>query len=240
MPGWDGISVPELVQAHYPVPVLLDNDVNIMAVGEYTAGWRDEISDLLFIKVGTGIGCGVILSGKIQRGAQGTAGDIGHIRVADHGTCHCGNVGCVEAVAGGDALASELRKAGIAAEGSRDVARLVADGNPLAASLIRGAGRYLGEVVASAVNLVNPSVVVIGGDVAMTHDRFLAGIREVVYQRSTPLATQHLRITESRLGDRAGVVGGAAMVLDQILSPATVDDMIAADRRTTPLAANAD
>jgi predicted NBD/HSP70 family sugar kinase len=227
MPGWDGVAIPELIHARHPVPVLVDNDVNIMAVGEFSAGWRDQTDDFLFIKVGTGIGCGVVLHGRIHRGAQGTAGDVGHIRVADHGTCHCGNIGCVEAVASGDALAAELRAAGVQIDGSRDVARLVSEGNTKATSFVRAAGRYLGEVVASAVNLFNPSVVVIGGDIALAHEQFLAGVREIVYQRSTPLATQHLRITESRLGDRAGVIGAAAMVLDEILSPAAVDAMIA-------------
>jgi predicted NBD/HSP70 family sugar kinase len=226
MPGWDGVVIPDLVQARFPVPVLVDNDVNIMAVGEY-GGWRDEVDDFLFIKVGTGIGCGVVLNGRIHRGAQGAAGDLGHIRVADHGTCHCGNVGCVEAVASGDALAAGLRAAGFDVADSRDVVRLVREADSKATSLVRTAGRYLGEVVAAAVSMFNPSVVVVGGDVAMAHERFLAGVREVVYQRSTPLATRFLRISESRLGDRAGIIGAAAMVLDQILSAAAVDRMIA-------------
>jgi predicted NBD/HSP70 family sugar kinase len=227
MPGWDGVAIPELVQSVYSVPILVDNDVNMMAVGEHAMGWPEPADDLLFIKVSTGIGSGVILNGRIHRGAQGTAGDIGHVRVADHGVCHCGNVGCVEALASGDVLAATLREGGIEADGSRDVARLVREGNQEAGRLIRAAGRYLGEALATAVNLLNPSVILIGGEVALAHENFLAGVRDVVYRRSTALATQNLSIIESRLGERAGVIGAAAMVLDQVLSPAAINEWLA-------------
>jgi predicted NBD/HSP70 family sugar kinase len=224
MPGWDAFSIPEWFRERWgDVPVLVDNDVNIMALGEYWEHWR-EVDHVLFVKVGTGIGSGIVLNGRIHRGADGAAGDIGHI-VTDHDdvVCRCGNTGCLEAIAGGHALAQRLSAAGYEAETSRDVVRLVREGNTDAIRLVRDAGRALGQVLAACVNLVNPSVVVVGGDIGDVHEHLLAGLREVVIQRSLPLATGNLRIVSSRLGDRAGVTGAAIMVVDHILTPAAVD-----------------
>ncbi len=160
MPGWDGYGVSARLRERYGAPVLVDNDVNIMALGEYWARWRDT-AHLLFVKVGTGIGCGVITDGRIHRGAQGAAGDIGHIHVPDHDDviCRCGNLGCLEAIAGGGAMAARLTEAGISADNSRDVVRHVRDGRPEAMRLVRQAGRELGGVLASAVNFFNPGVI---------------------------------------------------------------------------------
>lgn len=231
MPGWDGVLIPERLNRTFPVPVLVDNDVNIMAIGEYGAHWRDLVDDLLFIKVSTGIGCGIIAGAEIHRGAQGAAGDIGHIRVeAQHAiVCHCGNVGCVEAVAGGEALSRRLGELGYDCPDARSVARMVRGGNSDAARLVRDAGRALGEVLAGLVNGFNPAVIVIGGDVAEAHTQLIAGVREVIYQRSTALATRDLELVVSRLGDRAGVVGATTMVLDHILAPDAVDAAVAAN-----------
>ncbi len=228
MPGWDGYSIPERFAA-LEVPVLVDNDVNIMALGEHWATWR-EADHLIYIKVGTGIGCGIVLGKAIHRGAQGAAGDIGHIRVVDdeESVCSCGNIGCLEAIAGGAALARRLSEAGTDAKNSRDVVRLVREGNPLAVRLVRQAGRLLGEVLAAATNLFNPAVIVIGGDVSHAHEQLFAGIRETVYQRSLPLATRHLRIVRSELDDRAGVVGAAVMAIEHVFSPDSVDAAIGA------------
>lgn len=227
MPGWDDYPVPEAF-ADFRVPVLVDNDVNIMALGEYWTTWRHDIDDLLFIKVGTGIGCGIVASGRIHRGAQGAAGDLGHVRVpsAADALCRCGNVGCVEAVAGGQAIADRLRDQGHATADARSVVQLVRDGDPEATREVREAGRVLGQVLAAAVNFFNPSVLVIGGDVANAREQLLAGVREVVYQRSLPLATRHLRLVPARLGDGAGVVGASVMVLEHIFAPAAVDGLL--------------
>jgi predicted NBD/HSP70 family sugar kinase len=232
MPGWDGYAIPERFTDRYSVPVLVDNDVNIMALGEHWTHWS-RVDHLLFIKVGTGIGCGVVVDGQIHRGADGAAGDIGHIRVAvggeaDEVTCTCGNVDCLEAHAGGGAMAARLRAHGLDAAHSRAVVELARSGEAAAVQLVRESGRLIGEVLAALVNLHNPSVIVIGGDVSRAHEQLLAGIREVVYQRSLPLATRHLRIVRSQLEDRAGVIGAAVMVIEHVLSPATVDAAIAA------------
>ena len=224
MPGWDGYGVASRLREKFGVRVLVDNDVNVMGVGEHWTRWRSS-SHLLFVKVGTGIGCGIISEGHLLRGAQGAAGDIGHVRVSGHDDvlCRCGNYGCLEAVAGGQALASQLQAIGFPARNSRDVVAQVRSGNPEAVALVRQAGRGLGEVLATAVNLFNPNVIVIGGDLAHADDALLASVREVTYQRSTPLSTREIRIVRSQLDDRAGVIGAAIMTIEAIFEPAAVD-----------------
>ncbi len=224
MPGWDGFPVPEWLGSRLGAPVLVDNDVNIMALGEHWAA-RPEADHLIFVKIGTGIGCGIISDRRLHRGAQGAAGDIGHIRVASalDTVCRCGNVGCLEAVASGAAMSAKLSADGVRAEDSRDVVRLVRGGNTHAVQLIRQAGREVGDVLASIVNFFNPSVIVVGGDISEAGEQVLAGLREVIYSRSLPLATQHLTITASELGDRAGVIGAAVMVIEHVLAPGSVD-----------------
>jgi len=228
MPGWNGFPIPRWFAAHYDAPVLVDNDVNIMALGEHWANWR-ETEHLMFVKVGTGIGCGIVAGRAIHRGAQGAAGDIGHIRLPGHEDvrCRCGNLGCVEAVAGGGALARRLTEAGLEAADSRDVVRLLRADDATAVRMVREAGRYLGEVLAGCVNFFNPGVIVIGGDVGEAPE-LLAGVREVTIQRSLPLATGELAIVASRLGDRAGVVGAAIMVVEHVLAPDVVDRVVQA------------
>jgi predicted NBD/HSP70 family sugar kinase len=227
MPGWDGYPIPERFEG-FGAPVLVDNDVNIMALGEHWSNWRNT-EHLVFIKVGTGIGCGIVADRRIHRGAEGAAGDIGHIRVTDDPSaiCSCGNVGCVEAIAGGRALARQLRELGVEAQNSRDVVTLTRAGNPHAVRLVRQGGRYLGEVLSAITNFFNPAVVVISGDIAHAHEQLFAGVREIVYQRSLPLATRHLRIVRSELDDRAGVIGAAVTAIEHVFSPEAVDATIA-------------
>lgn len=224
MPGWDRFDVPGRLHESYPVPVLVDNDVNIMALGERRLHLRD-VDDLVLIKVATGIGAGIVSGGVLQRGAQGTAGDLGHVRVpgADEVLCRCGNTGCLEAVAAGPALAAAVRAEGVPAETGGDVVDLVRAGSQPAMAVVRQAGRDIGEVVATMVNLINPSVVVIGGQVAGAGEHLLAGIRESVYQRSLPLATEHLRIVTSRAGGEAAVLGASALAIEHVLSPDAVE-----------------
>jgi predicted NBD/HSP70 family sugar kinase len=224
MPGWDRYDVPAHLQRAFDVPVLIDNDVNIMALGERHAHLA-EVDDLVFIKVSTGIGAGIVSGGRLQRGAQGTAGDVGHVRVARAGDtlCRCGNQGCLEAIASGPALAAVLRDRRLDVDDSHGVVALVRQGQPLAVQAVRQAGRDLGEVVATMVNLINPSAVVVGGTLAEAGESLLAGIREVVYSRSLPLATEHLQVLTARAGERAGVIGAAALAIDHVLSPASID-----------------
>jgi predicted NBD/HSP70 family sugar kinase len=228
MPGWDGFDVPGYLSEALGAVVLVDNDVNVMALGEHFSHWRDA-DHLVLVKVATGIGSGIISDGHLLRGAHGAAGDLGHIQVPGGGDvpCRCGNTGCLEAVASGAAVAARLRALGIDAASSGDVVRLARAGSVPATQLLRDAGRDIGEVLASVVSLLNPSLIVLGGGLSQAGEHLLAGVREVVYRRSLPLATQHLRIVESRTGDRAGVVGAAVLVLEHALAPDQVDRLLA-------------
>ncbi|MEU1897100.1 ROK family transcriptional regulator [Nocardiopsis dassonvillei] len=227
MPGWDNFDVPGYVHDRLDVPVLVDNDVNIMAIGEHHTAWP-EASHLMFVKVATGIGCGIVSEGSVYRGAQGAAGDMGHIHVpsGDERPCRCGNTGCLEAVASGAALAAALTAEGVPASGARDVVELSRNGSVPALRALRQAGRDIGEVLAASVNMFNPSVIVIGGALALAGDHLLAGVREIIYQRSLPLATEHLSIVSSVAGESAGVVGAAFMVIEHCLSPEHADALI--------------
>jgi glucokinase-like ROK family protein len=227
MAGWHMHPIKDRFAARYGAPVLVDNDVNIMALGEYWV-MEPKVDDFVFVKVGTGIGSGLILGGVLHRGANGAAGDIGHVRASsDDVVCRCGNNGCLEALAGGAAIAGRLSDSGLEASGSRDVVRFVEQGNELATRSVRDAGRLIGQVLASMVNLLNPSMIMIGGDLARAESQLLAGIREVVYQRSTTLSTTDLSIVVSSLGDRSGVIGAAAMAIDHIMTPRAVDEALA-------------
>jgi len=233
MPGWDRFDVPTHVRRSYDVPVLIDNDVNIMALGEQRTQFPD-VQDLVLFKVATGIGAGIIAGGVLQRGAQGTAGDVGHIRVRrpSQDLCRCGNIGCVEAVAAGPAIARELRAHGTDAVSASDVADRVRAGDLTAIRAVREAGRDIGGVVAMVVNFINPAVVVVGGTLAEAGEHLIAGIREEVYRRSLPLATEHLQIVASATGERSGVLGAAALAISHVLSPEAIErasqDLLAA------------
>jgi glucokinase-like ROK family protein len=231
MPGWDRYAVRERF-ADYQVPVWVDNDVNVMAVGERRAGIARGHDNVVFVKIGTGIGAGIVVKGRLHRGAQGCAGDVGHIQVTDDPAvvCRCGNIGCLEALAGGGALGRDAESAARAGRSpflstlleekgsldAADVARGASHGDPTCFELLTNAGRLVGHMLASVVNFFNPSLIVIGGGVAGAGDQLLATIRETVYRRSLPLATRELVVKRSELGDRAGVVGAAAIVTDEL------------------------
>ena len=229
MPGWHDVDIPAHLNRHFPGPVLVDNDVNLMALGEYVTSWSDT-SHLLLVKVATGIGAGIVSDGRLMRGALGSAGDLGHVQVAGaspDAICRCGNIGCLEAVAAGPAIAAKLRTSGLDVGGSQDIVDAVAAGDIAALRAVREAGRDLGTVLATCVNLLNPSVIVIGGKLSEAGEYLLAGVREVVYQRSLPLATNDLRIVSSSAAGQGGILGASAMVVDAVLAPRAVDDYVA-------------
>lgn len=221
MPGWDHYDVVGHVGRELRVPVLVDNDVNLMALGEHATA-HPEVEHLFFVKVATGIGGGIISSGQLHRGASGSAGDLGHVRSPQGGDvlCACGNQGCLEAVASGPAIAARLREKGLEAQRAVDVVRLVDAGNMVAAAEVREAGRIIGATLAGCVSLLNPSVIVVGGLLARAGDHLLAGVREVVYTRSLPLATGNLQILPARTGRDAAIVGAAVMVTQRVLDVA--------------------
>jgi glucokinase len=230
MPGWDRFDVPDYLASSFDAPVLVDNDVNIMALGEREHAWP-HVDHLIFVKVATGIGSGVISSGLLQRGAQGTAGDIGHVYVARGADvpCACGNRGCLEALASGPALARALAATGLTASSSQDVVEFVKRGNIDAIQAVRQAGRDIGEVLTTCVSLINPSAIVLGGSLAQAGEHLIAGVREVVYTRSMPLATEHLQITQSKLGPDAGVLGASMLAIHHALAPESIEAMVASN-----------
>ncbi|MFP5343259.1 MAG: ROK family protein [Candidatus Limnocylindria bacterium] len=246
MPGWDGYPIRERFAERFDAPVWVDNDVNVLALGEWRAGIAQGHDNVVVVKIGTGIGAGIISDGRIHRGAQGSAGDVGHIQVVEDAgiVCRCGNVGCLEALAGGaaigrngEAAAQEGRSARLRAAldehgrvTAEDVARAAAFGDPAAIELLGTAGRRVGHMLASVVNFFNPSLVVVGGGVAQSGDQLLAAIRETVYRRSLPLATRELLIQRSSLGLLGGVIGASALVLDQLFALGSIDRWLTAGR----------
>ncbi|MFD3686913.1 ROK family transcriptional regulator [Nocardiopsis sp. NPDC058631] len=226
---WAGVALAPLVAERFPVPVMVDNDVNVMALGEHIAGGHGHPDDMVFVKVSTGIGAGLLSGGRLLRGSLGAAGEIGHIPVRDGGglPCRCGNTDCLEAVAGGRRLLEQAAERGRRADTLKDLVALAVGGDPVAVTLVREAGRRLGEALAGAVNLLNPEVIVLGGDLSEAYDHLVAGVREVVFQQCTALATRQLRVVSSSLWDDAGVRGCAAMVTEEILSPESVNKLLA-------------
>jgi predicted NBD/HSP70 family sugar kinase len=226
MPGWDGFDVPAYVQQTFDVPVLVDNDVNLMALGERARRWPKE-DNMIFLKVATGIGSGVVSGGILQRGAAGVAGDVGHIAVFRGAgiQCRCGKSACLEAIAGAPAIAAQLRENGREATTGNDVVSLVRSGDLAAIQAVRQAGRDIGEMLNMCVSFINPALIVVGGSLAESGEHLIAGIRETVYARSTPLATQHLNITQSVTGPEAGVIGASIMAVEYALAPHRVNDL---------------
>jgi predicted NBD/HSP70 family sugar kinase len=224
LPSWDEAELVPLFRRDLDVPVLVDKDVNVMAIAEQRGPLRD-IRDLLMVKASTGIGVGIVSGGALQRGSLFAAGELGHIPLRN-GTgvlCRCGQTDCLEAIVGGWAMVKALQQLGRDVNHVRDVVAIALKGDPEALGMIRDSGRRVGEVLSAAVTLLNPEVVVIGGDLAGAYEPFVAGLRETVYQRSTALSTRQLRIVASTFGDRQGLVGCAAMINQWITSARAVD-----------------
>jgi predicted NBD/HSP70 family sugar kinase len=238
MPGWDGYPVADTLRAKLGCPVLCDNDVNLRALGEARAVAADQ-SPLLYIKVSTGIGGGlVIATGELYRGADGSAGDIGHIRMygADDVLCACGNYGCIEALASAPAILRQLRRvdsAGTALPTTPDELTSALKANEkVTVGAVREAAGRIGEVVADLVHFCNPARIVVGGGLTVPSDDILAGIRAVVYQRALPLATRNLVICHPALGEWSGTAGGLVLGIEHVLTPDVLSASLA--RATTP------
>ncbi len=231
MPGWDRYPIRVFWAKYFDCPCYVDNDVNIMALGEHAKGLNFEVDNLIYIKIGSGIGAGIISHGQLYRGSNGSAGDIGHIDVGSDVLCWCGNRGCLEAIAGGKALTAKAKELASSGHSSflmealkeknditlKDIRAAIQQPDPLSVELIRDSGATIGRVIASLVNFFNPSLISIGGSVSEFGDIFLASLRQGVYQRSLPLATRDLRINKSTLGRPAGLIGGAFMTISQLI-----------------------
>ncbi len=227
MTGWNGYHIRSWFADTFTCPVIIDNDANAMATGEYATA-ESERTSMIMLKIATGIGAGIIVDQHIYRGEDGAAGDLGHIQLAPPGDrdvpqCRCGNYGCVEAYAAGWALVRDLQAQGRDVRNVPDLVHLVRNGDPLALSMTRDAGRAIGIALADAVSLLNPAVVVIGGELGDAASNLVAGIRETIYARCLPLATRRLEVHPSTLGHAAGLIGLAKTLTDHVYDPARID-----------------
>ena len=218
MPGWDRYPVADTLAERFATRVLLDNDVNMMAIGD-TAQPRDIKAPILFLHISDGIGCGIVTSqGELLRGADGAAGDVGHLR--SHGNddtvCRCGNVGCIESVASVTAIAHRVqeRLADVVELDNDALIEMIKDGNPIAVNEVRRAAMEIGEIAVTLVHVFNPASLILSGPLAVASDDLLAGVRAVVYRRALPLATRALHIATSTLGDQAGIQGAIRLAAE--------------------------
>jgi glucokinase-like ROK family protein len=233
MPDWENFLIRDYFKQAFPSSfVVVDNDVNIMALGEQRAGDGANIDHFIYVKIGTGIGAGIVSNGKIHRGSDGCAGDIGHICVNKQGPlCSCGNTGCLEAMAAGPAIAAKAMQAAhngtspvlgrmLKSNGGflspEDVNAACREGDQAALDIIRESGQMVGDVLASLVNFFNPSHIFIGGGISNFGNHLLVSIRRAILKRSLPLATTHLSIMFSRMGPDSGITGAVALALDYL------------------------
>jgi predicted NBD/HSP70 family sugar kinase len=236
MPGWDGWSVRSWLRDRYDAPVWVDNDVNLMALGEWHKGTPRDGRDLLYVFVDEGVGAGLVSKGTVFRGDTGAAGDIGHIQVTDDPSvvCRCGQIGCLEAVTGGWGLVRRLTAradespvlaARLAERGhltSQDVGLAARDGDPLAAEETLRGTRLIGTTVAGVVNFLNPGTVVLGGGALRVGDSVVRAFEETVRGRTTKLAEQRLNVRPASLDFHEGVTGAAILAIEQLFAPASV------------------
>ena len=229
MTGWHNFDIAEYFARDYGCPVIVEKDTNAMAFGEHKRQ-HSELDNLIFVKLGTGVGTGLIIRGELYRGADGAAGDIGHVPLVgsesiDAPRCRCGNIGCVEAFASGWALARDLTAAGHPCDSVNDVISQVRRGNRTALTLVRQAATTIGIAVSDIVNIINPQMVVFGGQLAELDEIVLSTAREVIYGRSLPLATRNLQIVSTKIED-PGVYGLAGLVADEVYSIQSVDENV--------------
>jgi glucokinase-like ROK family protein len=229
MPGWDAYPIRDEILAHWGKPTSLNNDADLGALGEWTFGAGRGASNLAYIKLGTGIGCGLLLGGELYRGVLGTAGEIGHVTISDAGPpCTCGNYGCLEAMAGGRAIAQRAELAVRAGQRTilshlangraitaRDVAEAAHAGDLVSQQLLSDAGRHIGSALASLINLLNPGVVVLGGGVMGAGHFLLDAVHSAVAERTMRASRQATQIIPAALGRQSVALGAVAQALTQ-------------------------
>ncbi len=227
MPGWDGFPIRSTLETMWNCPVSLNNDAELGALGEWAFGVGRGEDYLAYIKVGTGIGAGLFLNSQIYRGSTGSAGEIGHLTVDENGpACECGNTGCLEAMAGGRAIARQGQDAILKGQATllstmgppenltaRDVASAARRGDFVAQQIISKAGSTLGIAIAGMVNLLNPHMIVIGGGVSEIGDLFLQPIRDAVERRSLPASVRNVKINSAVLHRRSSILGAVVQAL---------------------------
>lgn len=216
MPGWPGFRVGEALTERFGVPVAVDNDANLAALGEHTVRFGSTLHSIT-VKAGTAIGSGIVVDGHLHRGATFAAGDISHTRIdrANDVPCSCGNTGCLETVASGAGLVRQLREQGVDVLTTADVLALARDADPAASRIVRRAGHRLGEVLSGVVNFFNPHAVFLTGSLSSS-EPFIAAVRSRVYEGCHPLVTRDLRIEAAQTGADAILFGAARLVLDTL------------------------
>ena len=234
MPGWDGYAIRETLKKEWGCPVSLNNDAELGALGEWAYGAGRGERNLAFIKVGSGIGAGLIINQQIYGGTTGSAGEIGHLTIDENGPlCSCGNHGCMEAFAGGHAIALQAKK--LVESGKRtllsnipiedltaqEVAKAARLGDLPSQEIIRRAGTFIGIAIAGLVNLFNPGAVIIGGGVAQAGDLLTTPIRQAVRERSLRASEQSVHITTAMLGQRSSLMGATVQAINIAIHDAT-------------------
>ncbi|NWJ47355.1 MAG: ROK family transcriptional regulator [Chloroflexi bacterium] len=230
MPGWNKFPLRRYLSEEFQLPVLVDNDANLGAIGERWRGAGLGQNNLAYVKIGTGIGCGMVVDGKIFRGANGSAGEIGHITITRDGPpCRCGSFGCLESMAGAPAIINRIK---LAIQAGRDtiltkigepddltvavIGEAAASGDRLSVEVISDAGRYIGIALATLVNLFNPSMIILGGGVAAVGEVILNQIKQTAKDRSLVASFQGMQIVPGKLGREAVAVGAAMLVLQEV------------------------
>ncbi|MER5775625.1 ROK family transcriptional regulator [Streptomyces sp. NPDC002039] len=217
LPGWAGINPRRELSQRLGVPVYVDNDANLGALGELVWGSGRGVKDLAYIKVASGVGAGLVINGQIYRGPGGTAGEIGHITLDESGpVCRCGNRGCLETFAAARYVLPLLQGTHGPELTMERVVELAREGDPGCRRVITDVGRHIGSGVASLCNLLNPSRVVLGGSLADAGELVLAPIRESVGRYAIPSAARQLSVLTGSLGGRAEVLGALALVLSEM------------------------
>jgi len=224
MSGWEGVRLDRYFGGVTSAPVLLENDTNVIALAE-RSNHLAAVADGLIVKASTGFGAGIVAGGVLQHGSVGAAGEIGHVKyaAAEGMQCRCGEMGCLETIAGGWAIVRAMNASTHRVEHIREVVTLAVDGDIEARDRIRDSGRHFGTVLAAAVTLLNPTIIVVGGDMAPAYDMFVAGLRETLYRDASTIATRDLRIVAATYGAESGVRGCATLALDHLFSPPVLD-----------------
>jgi predicted NBD/HSP70 family sugar kinase len=214
LPGWAGLEAAGELERRLRLPVEVDNDANLGALAELAFGAGKGLEDLVYVKVASGIGAGLVLGGRLHRGAAGLAGELGHVRAREDGAvCRCGNRGCLETIAGAQALLELLRGAHGRELTVRDLLDLAAGGDPGTRRVLGDAGRAIGRALADVCNTLNPAAIVVGGELAAAGEPLLAGLRESIDRYAQPGAAAAVQVTAGTLGERAEVLGALARII---------------------------